>query len=700
MLNKFYADDGSATKFNKEHSSDIFELIKTGNWDVLKNMPVAFEADGTASSYWKDHKWESKLWIKGTEKKLPVFRSHNYKHLSNEIINEIKALTYLLLYKLPTALAISTITGYVSAYKNIASYLSTINISTFGDISNDIIKQFQTDTKPSSSHESNIAINCLRALSDSLPFDVQLESPASVYVKSTQTPVTPERLQMQWMQDAEQTVLEWSKYQTQFSAFISKQIELFDKTGDEIVKRIRNGESKINCIHSETNTAENKIASFLSDLEEHGIPLTDKNESADWMVLFKKHNLWIDPTAISAKLKFASHNLYKEDSRVLKFRKKTFSGFNDLRKTLKLIEKYCIYLIFNLSGMRQNEFHKLIPEFGAQTILVNGHKVHIFHSGQQKIKVGYQLKKDVFVTTALGHKAFNLLNSIYEPFRDKAAKEKKETKGFRVTLNINNPIVSLDLPKLNHFFKAKLTPKDIEDLRVSEHGCKKFNYKEGDVFTFRSHMARRSLAYYLVALELCGFPQIKQQFSHLSMAMSIYYANNASKKNEMIMYKEVKDEREEQLALTLIRLKERAAEKKLSGGKGVIWNQSSEKLMSINEHKNLLRKNKEFITAVAPGMYCTNRNCCKTAQLSLVHDLSCNESIVENTAWIEGRRASSISKLMTLYAMDDLTPQDVSKELLNIRAAEQMINKHNGEGSIEPYIAPEGINKMLFTEAV
>jgi len=114
-----------------------------------------------------------------------------------------------------------------------------------------------------------------------------------------------------------------------------------------------------------------------------------------------------------------------------------------------------------------------------------------------------------------------------------------------------------------------------------------------------------------------------------------------------------------------------------------------------------LRNNKEFVTSVAPGLWCTNRNCCKTAQLSLVHDVGCDESIVEHTAWIERSRSASISLLETLAGMGELTSDVVSKEMMNIRAAELMIAKHLGENKgIKEYKAPEIVSDMLFRDTV
>lgn len=698
MLAVFYTEDGSLESTDFEaNADDMLELIRARNWDRLDDMPVGIDADGSVTCRWKDNKWTNPLWVKGSESGMNGFQTDATRHLSSEIINEIKSLIYILIYITPIAYTISTVGAYAIAYKKAARYLYTRNINSFAGLTDQIWVDYQQDVNQTKL--DNPALNSIRGNHNDLPFPVRLDAPEIVNHIHKQHPVIPERLYMKWSQDAEEVVKKWSKKQVRLSQFITEQIELYEATEQKAIGQIRTGDTSVTTIYNDAG-ADNRIASFLSELEAQGIPLVDNNENSQWMPLFKKHDLWISASKVSHLLDFKSYNTNNSNpDRTLKFDDKEFASFEELRLLLAEIESRCIYLIFTLSGMRANEYVKLNPEYGAQTVPINGHNVHVFHTGQQKITVGYQAKKDVFVTSELGHQAYNLLNAIYEPYRNKMMGDKAGKRPFMVSLNMRNPEATIDTKGKFESFSDELTKTDFENLRVSEYGSKKFGYKEGDKFQFTSHMGRRSLAYYLVALELCGFPQIKQQFSHLSMAMSIYYAKNASRKNNMVMYAEVKDERDSQLALVLLRLREKAAQKKLSGGKGASWNAKAESVMSFEQYKKLVSDGKEFVTAVAPGLYCTNRNCCKTAQLSLVHDVGCDTSIVEHTAWVEGRRATSISKLESLHAIGELTAHDVSKEIMNIRAAESIINKHLGEGHIAEYQPPEIANEMLFHEA-
>jgi integrase len=697
MLQIFYKDDGSLTGFDEVHADDMLELIRGGEWERLENMPVGTDANGIVTCRWKDDLWKNPLWIKGTEPHLTAFTTTNTEHLSRLFINEMKSVIYLLMYVARKPFALSTLSGYQKAYKKAARHLHECNIHTFGGLTDQIWRDYQQASTVSLADSP--ALNKLIVFEEHLPFRVQAGAPSPVKRKHSQYPVVPDRLYLKWGQDAEDVVNKWTDKQARFSVFISEQIELFEDAEQQVLAAIRSGKRSTAGVYTD-NGGDVRLASFLAELEAHGIPLVDNNENPEWMRLFIKHDLWVDSDIIHRKLRFKGGNRSKTiPDRLLTFDDETFSSFDDLKQALNHIESHCMYLIFILSGMRSNEYFKLKAEYAAQTVSINGHVIPVFHTGQQKITVGYQAKKDVFVTSELGHKAYHLLNAIYEPFRNKMIGDDAGKRPFMVSFDFRNPSPPMQIAARLYCFTSKLTKEDIQHLQVSEHGSKKFKYKEGGDFRFSSHMGRRSLAYYLVALELCGFPQLKQQFSHLSMAMSIYYSNNASKRNGMTMYAEVEDEREIQLALALLRLKERAAQKDLSGGQGTAWNEKEHKVMPLEYYKKLLSDKTEFVTAVAPGLWCTNRSCCKTAQLSLAHDVSCNESIVEHTAWIEGRRATSISKLETLLAMNELTAQDVSKEMINIRAAEQMIEKHHGEGRIEPYAAPAIVSDMLFVEA-
>ncbi len=66
-----------------------------------------------------------------------------------------------------------------------------------------------------------------------------------------------------------------------------------------------------------------------------------------------------------------------------------------------------------------------------------------------------------------------------------------------------------------------LTNEDLIDLKISDPNL---SFEVGKNYEFALHQLRRSFAYYLIGFELCHFPQLKQQFSHVSMAMTRHYA--------------------------------------------------------------------------------------------------------------------------------------------------------------------------------
>ncbi|MBF4279790.1 site-specific integrase, partial [Vibrio anguillarum] len=107
---------------------------------------------------------------------------------------------------------------------------------------------------------------------------------------------------------------------------------------------------------------------------------------------------------------------------------------------------------------------------------------------------------------------------------------------FRTPISVNSSTRVLhSLSKL--FFSTQeeqlsvvLNSDDIEMLRRSDPE-KTFNI--GERWHLTPHQLRRSLAYYLVGMQLADYPQLKQQFSHYSIAMTMYYARNASSFRKM-----------------------------------------------------------------------------------------------------------------------------------------------------------------------
>ncbi|MFH3829228.1 hypothetical protein [Acinetobacter nosocomialis] len=173
--------------------------------------------------------------------------------------------------------------------------------------------------------------------------------------------------------------------------------------------------------------------------------------------------------------------------------------------------------------MRSNELLQIVPEIGAQVITVDGIDIHIFHTKQQKITLGYQGHDDVYVTTKNGHLAYDLLNALNRPIRqwhkDNGLKPwfLNTFTHFRQPRSVHRSgHVLISLNRLfslrNRKFSVELDAGDIEMLRRSDP---EKTFSIGDKWNLTPHQLRRSLAYYLVGMQLADYPQLKQQFSHL-----------------------------------------------------------------------------------------------------------------------------------------------------------------------------------------
>ncbi|MBF4391032.1 site-specific integrase, partial [Vibrio anguillarum] len=135
-------------------------------------------------------------------------------------------------------------------------------------------------------------------------------------------------------------------------------------------------------------------------------------------------------------------------------------------------------------------------------------------------------------------------------------------------------------------------------------------------------------AYYLIGYELCSFPQLKQQFSHVSMAMTRHYAKNASKfqklrKKKQNLANAIDEERIDQKARIYLNIYQKLANKeRVAGGKGkefaknmmktnrnLFKDKVDNEMLSLNYWKKQIRTQNRHIHAVAPGIYCTSTTC-------------------------------------------------------------------------------------------
>ncbi|GIU17972.1 hypothetical protein [Shewanella glacialipiscicola] len=350
--------------------------------------------------------------------------------------------------------------------------------------------------------------------------------------------------------------------------------------------------------------------------------------------------------------------------------------------------------------MRVDELYKISPVYGAQrmTFDKNGcesetgkETIYFLTTRQSKITLSSQTKNDTFVTTQAGWKAFHMLNAINTPYRKRFEKKYNH----RMFANLKdiafpNPIGKSALHTVINTtfnrdkFDFTLTAEDMAYLQTSDPTQTSFN--QSDKFHFSPHQTRRSLAYYLIGYELCSFPALKQQFSHLSMAMTRWYARNAYSFEKL--YSEIQKERVTQQAEIFARIYQKMANgKRIAGGKGQaavaeISRQSesyfedgvSKRKLSIDYWIDRLTNGKEHLHAIAPGMYCTNTQCSMRINIDLSECVDCEYDFIENAVYAESSRMDAMRNIEFLKENNELNSSSATKYLMQVKAAEAIMD--------------------------
>ena len=232
---------------------------------------------------------------------------------------------------------------------------------------------------------------------------------------------------------------------------------------NRMLQNLRNG---ICSVRQVFNSADKKYFRFINELKKHSVPLVDHGESEQWDILWNQCNPVIRTD-------------FYEPFPVITIGNQQFFSANEIKEFCRILDSKCRYLVLCLSGMRSNELLQITPEFGAQVITLDGIDIHLFHTRQQKITLGYQGQNDVYVTTRKGHIAYELLNAINRPVRcwHRANGQKEWLLNsfgyFRTPRSVNRPTRVLhSLTKLfstqkEEQFSVVLNSEDIEMLRRS-----------------------------------------------------------------------------------------------------------------------------------------------------------------------------------------------------------------------------------------
>ncbi|MDO6834057.1 hypothetical protein Q4596_00390 [Pseudoalteromonas carrageenovora] len=370
----------------------------------------------------------------------------------------------------------------------------------------------------------------------------------------------------------------------------------------------------------------------------------------------------------------------------------------------------CRVLILAYTGMRINELKKLSPNYAIQRQIIDGQTIYKITTRQSKIAKGVQTKNDVFVTNEIGYKAAQTLNTIMQVFRENCPADNNSFNISLKSLNFLSPMkktalaISTNkfLSDMSHGVDLNLTMEDIQYLAISDPGQTKA--KESQPLEITNHMFRRSLAYYLIGYELLAFPMLKQQLSHMSSAMTRWYANNASSFQKL--HTEIQNERVTQQSKIYARVFQKIANnERIAGGKGkaitkLLDNDKNYYEESTNNRvfeesywASLIRSNKAHLHAILPGMYCSNSKCDMRVSIELAECVDCEFDLIEEVTSIEAIRINSMKNILVLHEANELSHSSLSYFAMKIKSAEKILDDMDFD--YEPFEIPDEILKHI-----
>jgi len=649
----------------------LLYLSKNRLWGEMKNEPISFKLNGEPLSLFNDDIWDFSPYKVGTEHTILNF-NFNKKNIPENLIQEIKLIALAYLYYSRYAYRINSINSKINCLKRLTVSLFNYGVFTFDGLNIDVLKTITKKNLYVPRELDMGPINSLNDLSEFLPFQVDFNERLTLRkLRASQPlreqhPVIPLRIYLSALNTFTNEIKYWYKYKQDLEKTIQEVFEYERKQFVRIIKSLRHGKSNVEQVFYSSDP---KYHKFLLELKKHNIPLVDYEDYKKWDELFNK----LEPNVRTD---------YFKPFPIKKIGNMNFESHHDIKRFCRVIDSKCRYLVLCLSGMRSNELLQITPEFGAQVITLDGIDIHLFHTKQQKITSGYQGENDVYVTTHTGHLAYELLNVLNRPVRKWYEEQGQKGWFLNTYSNFRKPcsvhsstriLASMrDLfSKISHSFSVELNSDDLDMLNRSDP---EKSFSIGDKWHLTPHQLRRSLAYYLVGMQLADYPQLKQQLSHYSIAMTIYYARNASSFRKMYHDLEKEKFRQEARKYSCLLSKVQSGVR-LGGGQGKkLFSESfSERDMSPEYFEKEIRAGRKHIHAIAPGMYCINRMCGMRIGIDLSECTDCDWSVIESSAYVSAARQESINILEKLAVKGELSPDIFLFHSKRIRASEKIM---------------------------
>jgi hypothetical protein len=708
-----------------KHVNYLIDVLKPaiehGDWDRFEQLDIGFDTNGKSLGKIIDNEAWKKLqqfFIPNASTAHTLDFSLDGKIIERNLQNELKSLVLKMMWISPKDNSFAMLYHTLNDLKKCIEPLLLEGVNSFSHINIDLLEKWELEgsTQLNFRRESIYSsLNKLFIEKDGLSFNIALTSRITAsdfnlnLIKREQYPVIPQRLYYRALCEAESLIThlytmrdeiaQLSNYLITFQENIYKGYAKYIHQGirvkpnGELSWRLensnKNGKIKNNLFKEALSKVISPTPTQIINLMAQYKPVI---KEASYDKCYPERHITVDNTAISNQ-----------------------------SQAEQLLTKYsgvCTWSLMAKSGMRGDEIYDLHTVKGCHTEVIARQKIYILNTDLDKTVKGIQSKQDEFVSTKLSLKAYEILQAIHTPLRLSNNSNRffhKFRDGFGAVMK--NSVSR----KAKNWFESTLkseltlTNDDIKDLKLSDP---ERSFEVGDEYQFTCHQLRRSFAYYLIGYELLSFPQLKQQFSHVSLAMTQHYANNASKFQKLRTQKgkmknlctEVDDERVRQKAQIYLNIYNQFANKeRVAGGKGkeftkrmmvqgtnAFKDKVNNDMLTIEYWENIMRTGKRHLHVVAPGIYCTSQNCNLRTQVNLIGCVDCDNDYIVDAVYAEAMRKEAETHMYFDIEHNELTPQTASESYIKITAAQRIMDDLGIE--YEPVKFPNAVKELLIPQ--
>ncbi|WP_305841502.1 site-specific integrase [Photobacterium leiognathi] len=706
------------------HANYLIDVLKPalerGDWDELENLDIGFTVTGKSLGKIGDNTaWRNlQLYFEPRARQTYTLDfTLDGKVIERNLKNQLISLVLKMMWLSPRDYSFITLYVALNDLKKVITPLLDEGCNTLSSLDFDRLESWALTGFTDIDFEREKIYNGLNRLyteARGLPFEVKLNKKLNaadfgLTIKDTeQYTVIPQRLYFAGLQKSEALINDAYSLRDELEQ-LSQYIATYSDTAYQgyakyLVSdkaRLKNGTIRWYLTKTRKWTKQRTLAfqgAFLaqrSPNEEETLTLLQRHKP-------EIHNDYID----------AFHT-----KRELTIGPWTITNFREAEKLFTHINGGCLWGLMARTGMRADEMYHLNTAQGCTTEVIKRQKIHVIHADLSKTTKGSQSIQDEFITTETGMKAYEVLQALHTPLR----KLHPNSQSFFHKIKVDcSEVAKQQLGKHSQAWfenvmgKAlALTNEDIVDLKTSDPNL---SFTVGQNYVFTGHQLRRSFAYYLIGFELCSFPQLKQQFSHVSMAMTRHYAKNASKfqklRKQKTLANVIDEERVNQQAQIYLNIYQKLANKeRVAGGKGkefaknmmrtdrnLFKDKVDNDMLSLNYWKKQIRTQNRHIHAVAPGIYCTSTSCSLRTQVSLIECVDCMNDFIVDAVFAEAKRKEAEIHMLYDIENDELTPQTASESYIKIQAAERILRDLDID--FEPVTFPDEVTNMLIPYGV